>query len=153
MSTITAWKCLAVHEFISNSNWQGLLPQVSTKSPSQLNQVKNYLASWQCLTTYKFFTLNNWDGKTNLFHIEDEVDKNNSAIAEGVAKQFAQPSQSITFSLTLPSNQFWQCFSWSSKSEITEQSPVEVMESRQISESFSTKTEDEFTLKDLSQLF
>jgi hypothetical protein len=153
VSTTTAWKCIAVHEFISNSNWQGLLPQVSTKSSSQLNQVKNYLASWQCLTTYKFFTLNNWDGQTNLFHIEDEVDKNNSAIAEGVAKPFADITQGITFSLTLPSNQFWQCFSWSSQSKLTEQSPADNVEYSQISESFSTKTEDEFTLKDLSQLF
>jgi hypothetical protein len=139
VNTITTWKCLTVKEFISNCNWQELLPQVSPKSVNQLNQLKDYLASWQSLTAYKFFTLNNWNGQTNLFNTEDEVDSNNRAIA---------------FSLILPINQFWQCFIWPGQLELaTEQSPVAVTESSQISASFSTKAEDTFTLKDLSQLF
>lgn len=59
---LTDWKSLAVKEFINSCNWQGLLPQVSSKS---INQFRESLTSWQSLSTYKFFTLNNWDGQTN----------------------------------------------------------------------------------------
>lgn len=135
MSTTTTWKSLAVKEFINSCNWQGLLPQVSSKS---INQVRESLTSWQSLTTYKFFTLNNWDGQTNLLIIEDEIDTFKPAIA---------------FSLTLPISQFWQCFIWSGQLEASKvQSPT--IDTKLITnvEYPPTKTE-ELTLKDLSQLF
>ncbi|MGL5943065.1 MAG: hypothetical protein ACRC2S_22395 [Waterburya sp.] len=135
MSTTTTWKSLAVKEFINSCNWQGLLPQVSSKS---INQFRESLTSWQSLTTYKFFTLNNWDGQTNLLITEDEIDTFKPAIA---------------FSLTLPINQFWQCFIWSGQLEAPKvQSPTIDTKSIANSEHPPTKTE-ELTLKDLSQLF
>lgn len=142
MSTSTTWKFLAVKEFINSCNWQGLLPQVSSKS---INQFRESLTSWQSLTTYKFFTLNNWDGQTNLLITEDEIDTFKPA--------FAQLAVGIAFSLTLPINQFWQCFIWSSQLEAPKvQSPTIDTKSITNPEYPPTKTE-EFTLKDLSQLF
>lgn len=142
MSTSTTWKSLAVKEFINSCNWQGLLPQVSSKS---INQFRESLTSWQSLTTYKFFTLNNWDGQTNLLITEDEIDTFKPA--------FAQLAVGIAFSLTLPINQLWQCFIWSGQLEAPKvQSPTIDTKSITNPEYPPTKTE-EFTLKDLSQLF
>lgn len=120
----TTWQCLSVKEFVDKCNWQGVLS--TTVSLPRLQDV----ASWRCLTTQKFFSLSNWDGR--------------SILATGDRKAI---EQTFVFDLTLPSEQFWQCFSWSAPRPTNRANEV-LQETQEI-----IAAVEEFTLNDLSQLF
>lgn len=129
MNHDAAWQCLSVREFIGKCNWDGAIAVLSQPSDRL-----NFLTAWQCLTTRDFFTLNNWSGTA--VYAEDSV-----------------VNKTPVFSLTLPTNQLWQCFNWSgissNSSEISEEIEQEVIE--QAEEAIAAV--EEFTLNDLSQLF
>jgi hypothetical protein len=130
VSSITAWQCLSVKEFISQCNWKNIALQASTVSVAQR---KNALTAWQCLRTEDFFALSNWSGKV--------------VLVDGLEQS---TREQVTFALTLGSTQFWQCFNWSGEKEIlTPQKVEQILE--QTKEAVAAV--EEFTLNDLSQLF
>lgn len=134
MSTIAAWQCLHVQEFISQCNWENTALPVSATSVS-VGQNRKSLASWQCLTTQDFFALSNWSGKGISLDPVDDLDHLNRKVA---------------FDITLPSSQFWQCFNWSGAKETPAPQKIEqILE--QTKEAIAEV--EEFTLNDLSQLF
>ncbi|NJK57338.1 MAG: hypothetical protein HC939_15695 [Pleurocapsa sp. SU_5_0] len=134
MSTIAAWQCLHVQEFISRCNWENTAISVSATSVS-VGQSRKSLASWQCLTTQDFFALSNWSGKAISLDPVDDLDR---------------LSRKVAFDITLPSGQFWQCFNWSGEKETPAPQKIEqILE--QTKEAIAEV--EEFTLNDLSQLF
>lgn len=133
MSTIAAWQCLHVQEFISQCNWENTALPVSAISAS-VGQSRKSLASWQCFTTQDFFALSNWSGKAISLDPVDDLDH----------------LSRIAFDITLPSGQFWQCFNWSGEKETPAPQQIEqILE--QTKEAIAEV--EEFTLNDLSQLF
>ena len=126
MSHDASWQCLSVREFVGVCNWDRTIAVLSQPS-DRLNS----LAAWECLTTRDFFTLNNWSGTA--------VYADNSVV-----------NKTPVFSLTLPTNQLWQCFNWTGEANSSVEAIVEeVIE--QASEAIAAV--EEFTLNDLSQLF
>ncbi len=131
MSNDTAWQCFSVDEFISQCNWNNVLPQASVHSATK----SRFLASWQCLIAQDFFALNNWSGQV---------------IFANTFEQHEVTKQTVSYDVTLALSQFWQCFDWSGKSPnytVTKadraiENAVEVI-----------VAVEEFTLNDLSQLF
>ncbi|PSB12079.1 hypothetical protein C7B62_03220 [Pleurocapsa sp. CCALA 161] len=134
MSTIAAWQCLYVQEFISQCNWENTALPASATSVS-ISQSRKSLASWQCLTTQDFFALSNWSGTRISLDPVDDLD---------------HLSRKVVFDITLPSGQFWQCFNWSGVKETPAPQKIEqILE--QTKEAIAEV--EEFTLNDLSQLF
>jgi hypothetical protein len=130
VSTIAAWQCLSVNEFISQCNWKNISFQALTTSVAQR---KNVLTAWQCLTTEDFFALSNWSGKV---------------VSVDGLEQSAR--EQVTFAVTLTSAQFWPCFNWLGEKEIPSPQKVEQILA-QTKEAVAAV--EEFTLNDLSQLF
>lgn len=134
-----AWKCLSVASFLDSCNWQGLPPKLEVNSLDRLNESLEF---WQCFSSQKFFSLNNWNGKPLL------VNSYEDAIAS------ADVSESIAFSLTLPTAKFWQFFSWSGRVDLSPEVIVADIP-KNINKNINhlpTPTK-ELTLQDLSQLF
>jgi hypothetical protein len=130
MSTIAPWQCWRVQEFVEQCNWNNLPPQTSAKSVAQR---RKSLESWQCLTAQDFFALSNWSGK--VISVDD--------LAPSEVEQ-------VTFSTTLATAQFWQCFNWTG-----EQAALSPQKIEQILEDTKEAIAEveEFTLNNLSQLF
>lgn len=151
MNYDVGWQCLSVREFVGRCNWDRAL---AVSQPS--DRLKKSLTAWRCLTTRDFFTLNNWSGIA--------VYADDSTV-----------NTTLVFSLTLPTNQLWQCFNWTSSSnssveaiaeEIIEQAegarkdvagvPPVVLKDTPSDKSIEQEAiaaVEEFTLNDLSQLF
>ena len=89
-----AWQCLSVREFINVCNWENRA--IAQKSNSG-DRIQRSLASWRCLTARDFFSLYNWSGK---------------AVYVESSRQSIAP---VAFTLTLPTDRFWQCFNWTGK--------------------------------------
>ena len=132
MSIKAAWQCLSVDDFISKCNWENIFqkPPANSVVPHQKS-----LKSWQCLTAQNFFRLNNWSGQNivaNLFELP------------GISHEIP------VFDLTFTPDQFWQCFNWSKEHSpsLAEKRDQAIEEAEEVIEAV-----EEFTLKDLSQLF
>lgn len=135
MSAAATWKCLSVAIFFNDCNWQGLPPKLQVDSLDRLNES---FELWQCFSSQKFFSLNNWNGKPLL------VNSYEDAIAS------TDGSEAISFSLTLPTAKFWQCFSWSGRVNLSPE--VIVADIPKNINHLPTPTK-ELTVQDLSQLF
>lgn len=131
MNTIAAWKCWSVKEFIERCNWD---KSIAPSADSRVN-LKQALTAWRCLRAADFFSLNNWSGTAIYTDHKGEIDK-----------------PQVAFSLTLPTNQIWQCFNWSGESDEVNSTLDAIDEAIQDTEEAIAAVE-EFTLNDLSQLF
>jgi len=135
VSTVAAWKCLSVASFLDSCNWQGLPPKLEIDS---LNRLNESLEFWQCFSSQKFFSLNNWNGEVLL------VNSSEDAISSG------DVTETIDFSLTLPTAKFWQFFAWSGRVGL---SPEVIVADAPKSINHLPPSTKELTLQDLSQLF
>ena len=131
MSIETAWKCLSVGEFISRCNWEN----ITLTSVNSVIQYRESLKFWQCLTSQYFFSHNNWSG---------QVVSVDSLQLPNISKEIA------VFDVTLASDRFWQCFNWSGQQNI---SPIDRQSQTIEAAEELIEAVEEFTLKDLSQLF
>ena len=126
----STWKCLSVGDFVSQCNWSQITLETSGRS---LVQRQQSLGNWQCLTIRDFFALHNWSGKAGL---TESIEVNPNVVPD--------------FCLTLPTRQFWQCFSWSGAK--SSPAPDKVDQIIEATEKTIAEVQD-FSLNDLSQLF
>jgi hypothetical protein len=124
MKQAQSWRTYTVANLFSRFNWEGTPPKpTATKKPSPPPKV-----NWKAWTVQEFFSRNNWEGQTK-------------------PKPVYSPRQKpTTLTLQLPVTEFFGHFIWEAQPQIGQLPNLET-------EASQTKTAQDLTLTDLSQLF